>query len=132
MAKSKTKEGDINRNGQMLICKTKQPGNQYYSRIWILRCTNPKCNTKYGANGFDFHERKCPGCQKGKPGLPFKGDCTQEQSKKEILKDKVVALVKEFVQTEGGITYDDLEELFGIHGQHEVAAALGKHLRIAF
>jgi cyanate lyase len=35
------------------------------------------------------------------------------KSKREQLKDKVVALVKEFVKTEGGITFTDLESLFG-------------------
>lgn len=42
-----------------------------------------------------------------------RGGKMAEQSKKEILKDKVVALVKDFIQTEGGITQDDLEILFG-------------------
>lgn len=56
----------------------------------------------------------------------------QKQNKKEILKDKVVALVKEFVQTEGSINLEDLEELFGIRGQHEIAAALGKDLKVIF
>lgn len=36
-----------------------------------------------------------------------------EQSKRDILKDKVVALVKDFVKTEGGITHRDLIRLFG-------------------
>lgn len=35
------------------------------------------------------------------------------QSKREILKDKVIALVNEFVKTEGGITSVDLQMLFG-------------------
>ncbi len=34
-------------------------------------------------------------------------------SKKDQLKDKVIALVKEFVQTEGGLTLKDLRSLFG-------------------
>jgi hypothetical protein len=57
---------------------------------------------------------------------------TQEHSKKEILKAKVVSLVKNFVHTEGGINLEDLEELFGIRGQHEVAAALSKDLKVIF
>jgi hypothetical protein len=35
------------------------------------------------------------------------------QSKREILRDKVVALVKDFIKTEGGISQDDLQVLFG-------------------
>jgi hypothetical protein len=47
-------------------------------------------------------------------------------NKKEQLKEKVVNLVKEFVETEGGITVSDLQALFGeskLLG-NEVAAAL--------
>jgi hypothetical protein len=35
------------------------------------------------------------------------------EDKKEILLDKMIALVKDFVKTEGGITFTDLESLFG-------------------
>jgi len=38
---------------------------------------------------------------------------TQQKSKREILKEKVVSLVKDFLKTEGGITQDDLQVLFG-------------------
>ena len=27
------------------------------------------CGARYGANGSDFHQRKCPNCQGGMPGL---------------------------------------------------------------
>lgn len=37
----------------------------------------------------------------------------EEKSKRKILHDKVVNLVKEFIETEGGITARDLEDLFG-------------------
>lgn len=57
---------------------------------------------------------------------------TNKQSQREILKAKVVNLVKDFVHTEGGINLEDLEELFGIRGQHEIAAALGKDLKVIF
>jgi predicted transcriptional regulator len=56
----------------------------------------------------------------------------QEQSKKEILKDKVVALVVEFVRTEGDITLEDIEDLFGLRGPHEVAIALHKKAVVNF
>ncbi len=36
-----------------------------------------------------------------------------QESKREIIKDKVVLLVKEFLTNEGGITHYDLEALFG-------------------
>lgn len=38
---------------------------------------------------------------------------TSIESKKELLKEKVVALVKDFVKTEGGITHRDLIRIFG-------------------
>ncbi len=51
------------------------------------------------------------------------------ESKKEILKDKVVKLVKEFIATEGGINAYDLEALFGsispVTFANEVATVLG-------
>lgn len=48
------------------------------------------------------------------------------RSKKDQLKDKVVALVKEFIANEGGISQRALWELFGFHNDHEVAAALAQ------
>lgn len=73
MAKKKAmaKPGDINLNGQKLMRKTTLPGNHYNQRIWILSCTDDNCNHEYGANGCDFHLRKCPLHQGGKPGLAF-------------------------------------------------------------
>lgn len=48
--------------------------------------------------------------------------------KREQLKDKVIALVKEFIASEGEITLYDLEVLFGQHSLannvNEVATAL--------
>jgi hypothetical protein len=55
---------------------------------------------------------------------------SKDVSKHELLRDKVVDLVKEFIKTEGGITAYDLEALFGsispISGFNEVAATLAK------
>jgi hypothetical protein len=45
-------------------------------------------------------------------------------TKKDQLKERVVALVKEFVKTEGGITLKDLEALFGLYPHQEVITAL--------
>ena len=60
-------EGAINRNGQRLIKKTDRPGTDHNQYVWILRCE--ECGHEYGANGFDFHLRKCPGHQGGSPGI---------------------------------------------------------------
>lgn len=54
-------------------------------------------------------------------------------SKRDMLKEKVVAVVKDFVKTEGGITSNDLRALFGeckLLG-NEIAAALD-HLILTF
>ena len=53
----------------------------------------------------------------------------QGQNKREILKEKVVSLVRDFGNTEGGITLYDLLSLFGspnISECTEVADALAK------
>ncbi len=47
-----------------------------------------------------------------------------EQSKKQILQDKVVALVKDFIKVEGGITLSDLEALFGLYPHQGIITAL--------
>jgi hypothetical protein len=51
----------------------------------------------------------------------------EDSTKRDILKEKVVDLVKEFIKTEGGITGYDLQALFGpISLYNEVATALGE------
>lgn len=59
--------GDKNDNQQELIEQTRMRsisrGDQY---IWILHCLN--CGNDYGANGCDFHIRRCPKCQGGTDG----------------------------------------------------------------
>jgi hypothetical protein len=59
--------GDLNRNGQKLICKTHYPGTDHNQYVWIVYC--PQCNLLYGVNGADFFERKCPNHQGGAEGL---------------------------------------------------------------
>lgn len=61
--------GDINRHGQELVRKTTMAGNHSNQRVWVLRSTDPSCGHVYGANGCDFHIRRCPAHQRGAPGL---------------------------------------------------------------
>ncbi len=49
---------------------------------------------------------------------------TCAKSKKEVLENKVVALVKEFVKTEGGVNMKDIEEIFGLSRYSPITAAL--------
>ncbi|HUN86763.1 MAG TPA: hypothetical protein VMU48_20450 [Terracidiphilus sp.] len=62
--------GYINRNGQVVIRDTGLPGTDHLQRIYQLGCS--ACGHVYGANGSDIHERKCPSCQGGKPGLEYR------------------------------------------------------------
>lgn len=79
MTASNRKPGDINRNDQILIARTDQPGTDHNQYIWMLVCVrrdenDDLCGHKYGANGSDFHLRKCPACQGGAAGLVLKGE----------------------------------------------------------
>ena len=70
--------GDINRNDQILIARSGLPGTDHLQYVWVLTCarrdeTGAICGARYGANGSDFHQRKCPDCQGGMPGLDIEG-----------------------------------------------------------
>lgn len=78
MAVSQRKSGDINPNDQVLILRSDRAGNDHLQYVWVLLCAarNPDgaiCGQLYGANGSDFHIRKCPSCQSGAPGLSIEG-----------------------------------------------------------
>lgn len=62
-----TQAGFVNENGQVTIRNTKLPGTDHNQYVYQLACS--LCGQVYGANGSDIHERKCPKCQSGKPGL---------------------------------------------------------------
>lgn len=67
--------GELNRRGQQLLGKTHELSPQYHPRrddlpkvyIWEMRCD--RCGHEYGANNCDAWCRKCPKCQKGRPGV---------------------------------------------------------------
>lgn len=78
MPTSTRKLGDVNVNDQVLIVRTEQPGTDHNQYVWVLVCARrPEheglCGHRYGANGSDFHHRKCPKCQGGMPGLSIEG-----------------------------------------------------------
>jgi len=70
---SKSEVGDLNRNKQQLVRKTEEKGTDHNQYVWEVECRSAPggdiCGTKYRINGSDFHERKCPICQGGKPGI---------------------------------------------------------------
>ena len=63
-----TKPGYVNQNDQMVIRRTDLRG---HLNQWVYHMECLKCGHNYGANGFDCHLRKCPGCSGGQPGLPY-------------------------------------------------------------
>ena len=69
MADAKGQVGHVNLNRQKLVAKTLLAGTDYNQKVWHLACE--VCGLDYGANGSDFHIRKCPACQNGCPGLAF-------------------------------------------------------------
>ena len=78
MAASQRRPGDINPNDQVLIARTDRPGTDHLQYVWVLVCARRLadgkiCGHRYGANGSDFHNRKCPDCQNGAAGLDIEG-----------------------------------------------------------
>ena len=64
-----TTPGYWNRNGQVVVKRTDRPGNDHNQRLYVLECS--RCGHRYGANGSDVWQRKCPECGGGQPGLTF-------------------------------------------------------------
>lgn len=56
---------------------------------------------------------------------------SEQKAKRELLKHKVVDLVKEFIKSEGDLTHGDLIKLFGGPPFSEVGAALA-NLNMSF
>jgi len=61
--------GYENRNGQILLQPTDQPGTDHLQYFHGLRCT--PCGNEYGANGSDIHLRRCSQCQRGRPSVAY-------------------------------------------------------------
>ena len=64
-----TQIGYVNPNNQKCLGTRGTMGSTRYARSYKMECLH--CHHKYGANGGDVHERKCPECQNGVPGIPF-------------------------------------------------------------
>jgi hypothetical protein len=65
--KGTTTPGFVNPHRQEVIQNTGKAGTDHVQYVYELKCQH--CAQHYGANGSDIHERKCPVCQGGKPGL---------------------------------------------------------------
>lgn len=68
MSEKTTAPGYENRNRQVVVRPTSLSGTDHLQKVYVLRCGG--CGREYGSNGSDIHQRKCPYCQGGKPGLP--------------------------------------------------------------
>ncbi|MCE5972426.1 hypothetical protein LZA78_02840 [Sinirhodobacter sp. WL0062] len=64
-----TVPGYRNPNGQIVIRATGLPGTDHNQQVYQLACEH--CGLNYGANGSDIHQRKCPSCGGGRPGLVY-------------------------------------------------------------
>lgn len=66
---AKTQPGFTNRNNQHVITGTDIPGTDHNQVVYILSCLSR--GQRYGANGSDIFQRRCPTCGQGRPGLPI-------------------------------------------------------------
>ena len=65
--KGTTVSGYVNPNGQITVRDSGMSGTDHFQHVYQLACSG--CGHNYGANGSDVHERRCPNCQGGRPGL---------------------------------------------------------------
>ena len=62
--------GTTNSHGQIVVRKAGRAADDLPGQsIYVLRCT--RCGHEYGEAGIRAHQRKCPKCDGGKPGLPL-------------------------------------------------------------
>ena len=64
-----TRIGFTNDNRQICLGQREEPGTDHGQKAYAVFCL--ACGNLYGANGSDIHERKCPKCQGGQPGIPY-------------------------------------------------------------
>ncbi|MFV1876402.1 hypothetical protein [Nioella sp.] len=64
-----TTPGYVNRNGQEVLRRTDIPGNDHNQVVYVMMCKT--CGIRYGANGSDIWQRRCPACGGGNSGLGF-------------------------------------------------------------
>jgi hypothetical protein len=67
--KMTTDPGYINRNGQTVLRRSDERGNDHNQFVYVMRCM--KCAHEYGANGSDIWQRRCPSCNGGATGLAY-------------------------------------------------------------
>jgi hypothetical protein len=64
--KGTTTPGFVNPHGQEVIRDTGKTGTDHGQSVYELKCQH--CGHRYGSNGSDNFQRKCPECQGGAEG----------------------------------------------------------------
>jgi len=64
-----TEIGYTNKNDQQCHGTLKVKGTDHLQYVYRVECL--RCGYVYGANGSDVHERRCPECQGGAPGIRY-------------------------------------------------------------
>ncbi len=63
--------GTVNSNRQKVLGRAARlGGGMEGQRVYALQCQVAGCGHVYGEEGIRVHQRRCPRCQEGKPGLP--------------------------------------------------------------
>ncbi len=75
------KIGEVNRNNQKCCGHRGIKGTDNGPFAYKVECL--ECGFVYGANGSDMHERLCPNCQQGLPGIPFWGAGAKSEASQE-------------------------------------------------
>ena len=66
-----TRPGTVNRHRQKVIRKVDwMDGGMDGQSVYVLQCQLPGCCYEYGEEGIRVHQRRCPRCDDGTPGLP--------------------------------------------------------------
>jgi predicted Zn-ribbon and HTH transcriptional regulator len=66
-----TRPGAVNRQRQKVVRKVDWvDGGMDGQSVYVLQCQRPGCGFEYGEEGIRVHQRKCPRCDGGLPGLP--------------------------------------------------------------
>jgi len=66
-----TEAGYRNRNKQRVLRRVDWVDSEMYGQnSYHLICDRYQCGYEYVTDGISIHQRLCPRCQSGKPGLP--------------------------------------------------------------
>ncbi len=66
-----TRPGSTNTNRQKVLRKVPWiDGGMAGQSVYVLQCQRSGCGHEYGEEGIRVHQRRCPKCDGGAPGLP--------------------------------------------------------------